>query len=34
MKYGKIAEKNKNNNYSVKNINSSPNLNRKIQSFS
>lgn len=34
MKYGKIATKNKNNNYSVRNINSSPDFNRKIQYFS
>lgn len=33
MKYGKIAAKNKNNNYSVRNINFSPDFNRKIQSF-
>lgn len=34
MKYGKIANKNKNNNYSVRNINFSPDFNRKIQYFS
>ena len=34
IKYSKIAAKNKNNNYSVRNINFSPNFNRKIQSFS
>ena len=34
IKYSKIATKNKNNNYSVRNINFSPNFNRKIQSFS
>ena len=34
MKYVKIAAKNKNNNYSVRNINFSPNFNRKIQYLS
>ena len=34
IKYSNIAAKNKNNNYSVRNINFSPNFNRKIQSFS
>lgn len=33
MKYGKIATKNKNNNYSVRNINFSPYFNRKNTIF-